>query len=132
MEKIKVFKCENCGYEDGSEFYEPYKNVLPDGKISCPKCHKKVNYITFDYEIGKKMTMQEYVDLVEYINKHHNFPYNGKMIKYANSSIDFRNGLIWKVSLNDVDFSVVNKNRHKNLKEWIYDWLEKEECLEVE
>lgn len=51
----------------------------------------------------------------------------GKMIKYVRCTFDMRTHEIFAVSLDDKEFVKVNENRHRDLKKWIYGYLDQEE-----
>lgn len=62
--------------------------------------------------------------LVKFIHENHSFrDMKGKRIKYITHTLDFRTGEIYRVVLDDVEFAKVNENRHRNLIEWIYNYL---------
>jgi hypothetical protein len=80
----------------------------------------------------KYMTVNEYIELLKYIHKNHNFALcQGKAIKYVDCTFDNRFGQIFSIRFRgfgnkEIVFSIVNENRDNNLKEWIYEWLESE------
>lgn len=122
--KIKVFKCPECGGEDGSEIYEILKHLVKNNKIKCPFCEENVKYNTFESEIGKGMSLTNYIELIDFINRHHSFKrMNGKKIKYIRNNYDTRTGKIYYIKLDEKEFYIVNENSHRNLKDWIYKWL---------
>lgn len=108
-----------CGYEDSS-----FIPIIETSSVQCPHCKENVerNIIKKKYE--DYMTMQEYLDLVKFIDENHSFKYGkGKMIKYINMTLDFRTTTIHGIKLNDKEFYKVNQNRHRNLLVWIMDYL---------
>ncbi|QUH22066.1 hypothetical protein [Alkaliphilus sp. B6464] len=120
MSKIDVFICKECGYEDSSII--PMKKHLKT--YTCPNCDKIVKLNIVKMEHGEDMTLKEYLELVKYINENHSFrQLKGKMIKYISHTLDFRTGHIHRVTLNHKEFATINENRHRNLKEWIYRYL---------
>lgn len=120
MEKIEVFICAKCGYEDSS--FIPMKKDL--SLSECPNCNKEVKVNIVEVEKGKNMSIAEYLELVKYIHEHHSFAKaKGKRIKYISNTLDFRTGNIYRIVLNDKEFAKVNQNRHRDLKEWIYGYL---------
>ncbi|MGL5713399.1 MAG: hypothetical protein ACRCX2_10300 [Paraclostridium sp.] len=78
----------------------------------------------------KAMTLKEYFDLVRYIDKHHSFrELEGKAIKYISHTFDTRTRTVYSVKLwggfsEDKEFTIVNENKDRELKEWIYNWLD--------
>lgn len=123
-EKINVFKCENCGYEDSSIIPSFYKE---GEEVDCPICKADVKVNFFESEHGEYMTFREYAELVKFIFENHGWrdfcKKNSKKIKYVDCSFDTRIGKIGYVKLDDSIFAIRNENRHRNLKEWIYAWL---------
>lgn len=69
------------------------------------------------------MTLEEYNKLVQYINRYHNFGQHGKMIKYIRCSYDTRTQNIFSVTLDSKSFTIVNDDKDRNLKQWVYDYL---------
>lgn len=126
---IKVFVCKECGYEDSSFIPEGAKDIsckkeCPKGYVECPICHKIVKKTIIEKEMGKGMTFSEFVELVSYINENHSFKdLKGKHIKYITPTYDTRTNVIHCIKLNDTIFSITNENKHRNLKEWIYNYL---------
>ncbi|XZI53252.1 hypothetical protein ACSXD3_17855 (plasmid) [Clostridium perfringens] len=49
------------------------------------------------------------------------------MIKYVRCTFDMRTHEIFSVSLDNRAFVKVNENRHRDLKKWIYEYLDQEE-----
>lgn len=121
MENIDVFVCEKCGYEDSSII--PF--VRPDRTIcECSKCGKEVAKNIVKMPIGKNMTLQEYLDLLQFIEENHSFRrMKGKRIKYIGHTYDFRTHEIFSIRIDNVTFTKVNENRHKNLKEWVMNYI---------
>lgn len=119
-EKLEVFICENCGYEDSSFIPMRLKN-----RVECPRCKIIVSRNIVEINNEPDMSINEFNELLEYINKNHSFiGLKGKMIKYISPTIDLRTGHIGMVRLDDKTFSKVNENRHKNLKNWIMEYLQ--------
>lgn len=119
-EKVKVFVCKNCGYEDSS--FIPMNNK---DKVWCPNCKLKVDKHTIEMNFEPDMTIEEFNNLLKYINENHSLrALKGKMIKYISPTIDFRTGCIGQVVLDDKIFKKVNENRHKNLYKWITEYLD--------
>jgi hypothetical protein len=82
------------------------------------------------------MTIEEYAELLAYIYEKHDFVFskgNSKHIKYVDCTFDTRTYGIFSVTLRGMfngatkNFSITNENRNRNLKEWIYNWLEDKE-----
>lgn len=128
MKLVDVFVCEMCGYEDSS--FIPSGAVLKedvkrnDGNILCPSCKSVVKKNIIKKEPGKNMTLKEYLELVKFIEENHSFRnLQGKMIKYIGNTLDFRTGMIHRVKLDDKEFSKTNENAHRNIKEWVMDYL---------
>lgn len=76
------------------------------------------------------MSVDEFVELLDYIQRNHSFcEPKGKMVKYISHTYDTRTGKIHHVQLrlcgDGLHFSITNENKHRNLKKWIYGWLEK-------
>lgn len=118
-EKVEVFICKNCGYEDSS-----FIPMNPRNKVECPACKLVVDKNIVKMNFEPDMSIKEFNDLLQYINKNHSFmTLKGKMIKYISPTIDFRTGHIGKVVLDDKAFIKVNENRHRNLYKWIKDYL---------
>ena len=75
------------------------------------------------------MSVNEFTDLLAYIQKNHSFcEMKGKLIKYISPTYDTRTGKIFHIKLrlggDGLDFSVTNENKHRNLTAWIYEWLD--------
>jgi hypothetical protein len=86
------------------------------------------------------MSIEEYVELLKYIQKNHSWEHMSKvpkgnmLIKYIRSSVDTRQGFIWQVIFNDVCGSIDGKEEHifdadcnYNLKDRIYKFLKDKE-----
>lgn len=129
-ENVEVFVCNNCDYEDSSFIPSGAKPVnckkkVDKNHVECPKCHHIVekNIITQKYE--PYMSLEEFNKLYEYIMNNHSFSaVKGKMIKYITPTIDTRSNRIYQIKLDDKVFSKVNENRHKNLYDWIMEYLD--------
>jgi hypothetical protein len=85
--------------------------------------------------MGKLMTLKEFEELVNYINENHGFwvltKESSKQIKYIEPFYDTRSQKIHFVRFTlqggiSKEFKILNENRDKNLKEWIYSWLRSE------
>lgn len=125
--QIKYLKCTNCGYEDSS-FLTTY-HIEGDVILECPKCKTQSQFEEMYCEKGREMSFKEYTELLQYIVENHGwrkgFNKNGsKHIKYVRHSFDTRTNKIFSIQLDYEDFSIVNENRHRNLKDWIYGYLE--------
>lgn len=127
-EKVDVFVCSLCGYEDSS--FIPSGAILSgskncrDGCVICPHCGKEVLKEIVQKDFEPYMSIQEFNELLNYIHKNHSFKdLKGKMIKYISPTIDFRTGCIGKIVIDDVSFNKVNENRHRNLKNWVLEYL---------
>lgn len=121
MEKIDVFVCRNCGYEDGSIIPCFRKN---DKIVKCPNCNKEVENNILEFDKGDCLTFKEYAELLKFINENHSFrTIKGKRIKYVSHTFDMRTMTIYRVTLDDKEFCKVNENRHKDMKKWIYEYL---------
>lgn len=121
---IEVFICTNCGYEDSSFMPIKYKNKQLG---ICPSCNCNVTVNIESIEMPPHMTISEFNSLLKYINKNHSFKQlEGKMIKYVSPTIDLRTGFIGCIKLDDKIFSQTNENRHRNLKEWIMQYLKED------
>ena len=124
-EQIRYLKCTNCGYEDSSILIMTCKSG--DSILQCPNCNAEVKFIELYCEQGKGMTFKEYVELLKYIVDDHGWrnllKEGSKHIKYIRHSFDTRTNLIFSIQLDDKDFTIVNQNRHRNLKDWIYEYL---------
>jgi len=73
------------------------------------------------------MTLFDYTVLVNYITERyswHSIVAGHKHIKYIRSSFDTRSNMIYAIELDKTLFAVVNENRKRDLKKWIYSWLE--------
>ncbi|MFY0516282.1 hypothetical protein ACOMCU_00430 [Lysinibacillus sp. UGB7] len=75
------------------------------------------------------MSVEEFTDLLAYIQKKHSFgEMKGKLIKYISPTYDTRTGKIFHINLSlggdGLHFSVTNENKHRNLAVWIYEWLD--------
>lgn len=120
--KIDVFICNECKHEDSSYIPFKYSNVE---SVECPECHNIVANNIVKMIDEPFMTLREYFDLLNYIVNNHGFGTGtGKMIKYVSHTLDTRTGLIYKVKLDDEEFTKVNENKHRNLKTWIMEYLE--------
>ncbi|MDM0987453.1 hypothetical protein QTI95_14040 [Clostridium perfringens] len=121
--KDEVFVCKNCGYEDSS-----YVPMMKNKIIKCPMCRKPVKRNIVLMEFGENLSLQDYAELLVYIDENHSFrKVKGKMIKYVRCTFDMRTHEIFAVSLDDKEFVKVNENRHRDLKKWIYEYLDQEE-----
>lgn len=119
--KVKVFKCSECKFESSLELFKE-----EDKTVKCPRCNELVENNTTEMDFGKGLSIREYCELLGYINKHHAFGRltgNGKQIKYISNKVDMRTGTIFSISLDNVEFTNTNENRHRNLKDWIYEYL---------
>jgi len=97
----------------------------------CPKCSNAEHYEIVKKPFGEYMTPKEYNELLKYIYINHNpFKINKFPIKYVDCSYDNRTGRIFCVTIrtyfDENRFSITNENKHRDLKEWIYNWLKKE------
>lgn len=75
------------------------------------------------------MSHVEFVELLAYIDKHHRFGHGGKSIKYVQPVYDMRFRdihCITLVGIEEVTLSLVNENKDRDLKQWIYQWLSDE------
>lgn len=119
---VKVFICPKCGFEDSSFVPFTYK----EGETSiCRGCNSKFteNHIK-ELPQGDCLTIQEYYELIKYIHENHSFKnVQGKCIKYISHVLDFRTLKIHSVTLDDKKFNKVNENGHRDMKKWIYDYL---------
>lgn len=76
------------------------------------------------------MTIKQYIELLAYIDKNHSFRnLMGKHIKYIEHIWDFRTNKIFCVKLrpiyeDEIIFTTVNENKNRDLKQWIYDYLD--------
>lgn len=80
-------------------------------------------------ELKGYMTLEEFNELIAYIQTNHSFPkMEGKKVKYITPIFDTRTGRIFSINLRlageGIDFSVTNENKHRNLNEWVRDWLD--------
>ena len=101
-EKIEVFVCKNCGYEDSSFIPMSNKN-----RVKCPNCKLTVDKNIVEMNFEPYMTIGEFNNLLKYINENHSCrALKGKMIKYISPTIDFRTGCIGKVVLDDKVFLI--------------------------
>jgi NAD-dependent SIR2 family protein deacetylase len=117
---IDVFVCPNCKYEDAS-----YIPILKNKFVVCPDCEKTVRKVIVKMPFGPYMTMEQYLDLLKYINEKEVFlKISGKSIKYASCTFDFKTQMIHCVKLNNKEFYKANENRHKDLYKWIMEYLE--------
>jgi len=82
----------------------------------------------------KSLTMQEFRDILNYINEHHKLVM-GRCVKYVDSSFDFRTGEVWRVEIRgffrpSVVFTHTNateESRAIPLKDQIMTWLKEGE-----
>lgn len=78
------------------------------------------------------MTLIEFNELVTFIITNHawggSVPFQGWKIKYIRPHFDTRSQTIFAIEFDGMFdhkvFSVTNENRHRNLKEWIHEWLD--------
>ena len=118
--KVEVFVCKECGYEDSSII-----PMMKEDEIKCPHCKREVKRNIVLMEYGDYMLLAEYIELLAYIEEEHSFKdLKGKMIKYVRHSFDMRTNTIYEVTLNDKKFSKINENRHRDLLKWIYEYLD--------
>ena len=77
----------------------------------------------------KTLSIKDYLELLRHIQLHHSWISTDtdsiitKRIKYINASFDTRQNAYWRVELNGHSFALVNENKDRDLKEWIYEWL---------
>jgi hypothetical protein len=122
FEDVDVFVCPNCKFEDSS-----YIPICRQDReyVKCTNCEETVKIVIVKMPYGPYMTMDQYLELLKYIDENHSFAkMDGKLIKYATSKFDFRTKDIYYVKLNDKEFYKVNENRHKDLYKWIMEYLE--------
>ncbi len=80
-------------------------------------------------ENGKNMSLEEFIEvLAEIMAKHSWFNgIQGHAIKYVRPHFDTRTGDFYGVTFEGIrgikDLFVVNENRHRNLTEWIREFL---------
>lgn len=75
----------------------------------------------------KPMKLDEFIVLLRYIDKYHSFRSGGKKIKYVEPVFDTRTRDIFCVQFrgfHDKTFAITNENADRDLKEWIYSWLD--------
>jgi len=77
------------------------------------------------------MSLKEYDELVDYIDKNHgiNNPQRKKVITYITCFYHVKTKKVFGVTLQgefekSVEFKIVGENRRRDLKKWIYCWLE--------
>lgn len=75
------------------------------------------------------MTLEQFCQLVEFINFNHAWGVSrGKWVKYIIPSYDTRTQMIYGIKLRgmfeDKDFFIVNEDVHRNLNQWVREWLE--------
>lgn len=78
-------------------------------------------------ETRKTMSLQDFVELTKYVQENHS-SIDGKRIKYITPHYDTRAEDIFSVQFRgflypEKTFSLVNENKDRDLKEWIYSWL---------
>ena len=128
---MELFICPKCGGEDSS-----YAPMFKEGQIiKCIHCKEEVKVNLIEVEEGKDLSLKDYVELMQYINEHHSMrKWKGKRIKYITATIDFRTGGYHHIKFSGCfsdgngtkEFYKINQNRHKDMKKWIYEWLESE------
>jgi hypothetical protein len=84
-------------------------------------------------ELGKNMTLEQFIDLLaEIAEKHTWFGLKGRKIKYVRPHFDTRSmdffGVQFQCMGGDVEFFVVNENRNRDLTAWIKEWLKEGEA----
>lgn len=80
----------------------------------------------------KDMTIEQFNELIDFIKKNHSFQnVEGRMIKYVGCTYDTRTNLIHHIQLDTKSFTTTNENRRKNLKEWVYRYLDNKEFEEI-
>jgi len=123
--QIRYLKCSNCGYEDSSIL--TMSLPIGSGILKCYNCKEEVKFDEYYCEQGRGMTFKEYAELLKFIVDNHGWrnllKEDSKGIKYVRNSFDTRTNLIFSIQLDNEDFTIVNQNRHRNLKEWIYGYL---------
>ena len=80
--------------------------------------------------LSNYLSIEEYTGLLKYVAKHHGFcaaKPRSPRIKYVRCAFDTRTNAIYSVSLDDQNFAVVNENRKRQLKNWIYSYLKGED-----
>jgi hypothetical protein len=89
--------------------------------------------------MNKYLTVKEYVELLEYINKNHSFrEQKGRCAKYITSHFDTRTNIIYAIEFKGLfpelykSFSNTNIHGNKTFKQLIYEWLEQKEELDYE
>ena len=76
------------------------------------------------------MSMSDYNILVAHIVENHGWrskdAWSGPRppIKYIRHSFDTRTNVVYSVTLDSNEFTVVNENRKRDLKRWIHCWLD--------
>lgn len=127
QETMNVFICAKCGGEDSS-----FIPCAEGRSVRCIHCKKEVEVKLIKVEQGKALSVKDYIELLQYISKNHAWNINcmkGKVIKYVDATFDFRTNTYFAIKfrgMEDKDFVKVNENRHRDMKKWIYDWLESE------
>lgn len=135
MEKIELWVCPECGFEDSKILPFVYKDDV--NNASCFGCSYRGTFIKSMVSLGKYMSLKDFVELTQYIHCYHSrtksFEREGsKRIKNIESSLDIETASVFKISLDNEEFSMLNHNRHRDLKQWIYNYLKEEEMIKCE
>lgn len=76
---------------------------------------------------GKYMSMAQYIELTNFILENHGFGRAGHHIKYIRPHFDTRTCMFYAITLQGMlghkDFAIVNENRHRDLDQWVREFL---------
>lgn len=88
----------------------------------------ELKQVIMEKESRKPMTLHEFIDLTNVVIEKHSYT-KGRKIKYITPNVDTRTGDIFSVQFRgylypEKIFSLVNENSNRDLKKWIYSWLD--------
>lgn len=79
----------------------------------------------------RNITTEEFLELTKYVQENHNLK-KGLKIKYIIPVYDTRTDGIFSITFkgmnSEANFSVTNENYERDLKEWVYAWLNEEQA----
>lgn len=127
-DKVKVFICNNCNYEDSS--FIPDFAVEKNGLVFCSNCKKEVPKTIVEQEYGRTLSLIEFVGLLNYLKNNLELIHiDSKSLKKIKLTFDTRTNNFFSVILDYegkyVSFIKTNENRHRDLLKWIQDEISK-------
>ena len=101
-EKIELWVCPECGYEDSGILPFVYKDNT--NNAHCFGCSYRGTFIKSMVLFGKYMSLKDFLELTQYIYKNHGWATSlgkegSKKVKYIRSSFDTRTASVFGVTL---------------------------------